>query len=95
MNHSPGADRQPGNNVNQVEEMETQDGVFDLNLLRYFSKFEFESLFVNMHYIIILVDTVDTLTDTGGDITDRDVNGEMMIGPQNQDLTCEVNEVDY
>ncbi|XP_077294716.1 ubiquitin-specific protease 7 isoform X2 [Arctopsyche grandis] len=63
MNHSAGADRQPGNNVNQVEEMETQD-----------------------------VDTVDTLTDTGGDITDRDVNGEMMIGPQNQDLACEGNE---
>lgn len=36
---------------------------------------------------------MDTLTDTGGDITDRDINGEMMIGPQNQDLAGEGIEV--
>jgi hypothetical protein len=30
MNHSPGADGQPGNDVNQVEEMETQDGQLEV-----------------------------------------------------------------
>jgi len=42
---------------------------------------------------LLAVDTVEALTDTGGDITDRDVTGEMMIGPQNQDSAAETIEV--